>query len=114
MPSKNLLLIFAFWAVMWIYFGYASLLGLVALTADGTLLAIFLISKGLHLLDRKIWIEMGFLVVTIGCFLVDEAGNVSFLFASTVGGTFITYRLRYERFWIALFISMTLELRTLH
>ena len=45
---------------------------------------------------------------------MDDAGNVPFLFASAVGGPFITYSLRYERFWIAFFVLMTIGLWAVH
>ena len=108
------LLISAFWALMGIIFGYASLLGLALLAGLGSLIAIFLINKDYHLLGRNIWMGMGLLAITIGCFLVDDAGNVPFLFASAVGGPFITYSLRYERFWIAFFVLMTIGLWAVH
>ncbi|MGB1096079.1 MAG: hypothetical protein ACPG09_06450, partial [Paracoccaceae bacterium] len=48
------LLISAFWALMGIIFGYASLLGLALLAGLGSLIAIFLINKDYHLLGRNI------------------------------------------------------------
>ena len=108
------LLISAFWALMGFIFGYASLLGLALLAGLGSLIAIFLINKEHHLLGRNIWMGMGLLAITIGCFLVDDAGNVPFLFASAVGGPFITYSLKYERFWIAFFVLMTIGLWAVH
>jgi len=74
----------------------------------GSVQALFLVNTRFDVLARFLWILSAQISVMIGCFIIDEAGRVDFLFAGMIGAPFLVFSINFERKFLAFFVLSNL------
>jgi signal transduction histidine kinase/CheY-like chemotaxis protein len=93
----------AVWAFLGMALGYQALIYTSSIAVIGSLAAALMVQTRYNRLGRCIWMLSGMLAVFFGCFIIDPAGHVDYMFAAMVGGAFLIFSLVNERKYIVMF-----------